>query len=324
MKYTEAIRKTVVTGVDVSHRVKGKDSFFPSWAFKESEDIKEVWWVWLTTRSGLLPEKYSHRICRTQEEAAAYVDKYSVGTEINVGAWVGHGAGLLKAFRKMVEAGKAPGVDRAGDDDSPLAFDVLNEAGITDWDGISAKVKDFLGRQRIDVLKNKFGENWSTAAVYEYCCLNLPNSSTAYVAAAYQFHWYITGNDFTAGYLWRDLECLVYGVESAAVKSLEMRKKAGASGSKKSAKAREERRLSLMRMMEHVAERNPDIVKLGAKIVADLALSSCVEEAPVLWAQGQGQVDEYLGEMRRGEAGEGLQSRYLAMFPKKPLKRLAS
>jgi len=253
-----------------------------------------------------------------------YVDKYSVGTEIPDNAWVGHEAARHKAFREMIDRGKAPGAGHAGDADSPLAFDVLDDAGITKGAGVSQKVRDFLGRQRLGYLKNRFGENWRTAAAYEYCWLNLDSSSPAYVAAAYQFHWYITGDDFAAGYLWRDLECLVHGVESAAVKSFEMRKKAGASGSKKSAKAREARRCSLMRSMEQVAERNPDVVKLGAKIVADLALTSCINDEPVLWAQGQGQVDEYLGEMRRGEAGEDLQSRFFAMFPPKPLRRLAS
>jgi len=44
-KYTEAVRKTVVTSVDVSHCVRGSDPLFPSWGLEKGEDINEVWWV---------------------------------------------------------------------------------------------------------------------------------------------------------------------------------------------------------------------------------------------------------------------------------------
>ena len=70
-----------------------------------------------------------------------------------------------------------------------------------------------------------------------------------------------------------------------------------------------------MNAMEMVARRNPDVVKLGPSAVATLALSESEVAEPALWTQGKGQVDEYLGEIRRGEAGQEMRDRFLTLFP---------
>ena len=146
-------------------------------------------------------------------------------------------------------------------------------------------------------------------------------SEAAYVAAAYQYHFYITNDDFSAGYLWRDLEVLVCGVEAAAQSLSDMRKKASDAGGKRSAKARELRRADLMDELERVAERNPEISALGPELVSRVALKNCISRNLSIWRQGKGQIEEYLGELRRGEAGPEMQSRFLALFPAKPPKR---
>lgn len=318
MNYTQPVRKTVVTKVHINH-VKADDQFFPSWAFPEGEKPEEIWWVWLTTRSGLLPERISHRLCHSEVEAQSCVSRHPVGSELShdVG-WPGFEDKRHQYIRDMVDSGEALGVGNAGDRESPLAFDVLDKAGVTEfYSGLSPAARNYLGKRRIGELKARFGENWTSAAAFEYCSLTLSPSSPAYVAAAYQFHYYITHDDFTAGYLWRDLECLVHGVESAAIKSLEMRRKAGAKGSAKSAASRAARRNALIAAMESTAKRNPDIAKLGPKAMAELALPVCIENNPSIWSQGRGQVEEYLGEIRRGEAGDELQARYLVIFPPK-------
>ena len=55
---------------------------------------------------------------------------------------------------------------------------------------------------------------------------------------------------------------------------------------------------------------------MDPKAVANLAAEDAAKDAPSVWAQGRGQVDEYLGEVRRGEAGEELQARYQRIFAK--------
>jgi hypothetical protein len=77
-----------------------------------------------------------------------------------------------------------------------------------------------------------------------------------------------------------------------------------------------------MDAMEKVCQRNPDIAKLGEGPISELALREAIQKDASLWSQGKGQVQEYLGEIRRGEAGPDLQSRYLAHFGSKPPKRL--
>lgn len=318
MKATDAVRSTVVTSVRVSH-VKSTDPFFPRQALERN--ATEVWQVFLRTRSGMLPERTTIHVFSLESAANDFASSHAVGTEVFRERWPGMERHRQHHIRAALDAGlpgmgALTGTSNAGDEESPLAIDTLRDAGVLGPGyQISQRVLDFLGRQRVGHLKQRFGENWSAAAEFEFCCLTLPQSSPAYIAAAYRFHWYITHDEFSAGYLWRDLECLVHGVETAAIKSVEMRQKAGAGGRAKSIAARAQRRFSLMAAIEATALRNPDIAQLGPSAAVALALPSCIEQQPTLWAQGRGQTEEYLGEIRRGEAGEEMQARYFAVFP---------
>lgn len=229
----------------------------------------------------------------------------------------------VELVRNIMRPGFPLGI-AAGDRESPLAFHVLGDAGIYSerFGPLSGEVIDFIGPQRLGEIKELFGGNWQVAAAFEYCWLNLPHSSPAFVAASYQYHHYITEDDFAAGYHWRDLEIMVHGVEAAALKAIETRKRAGESGSAKSAEARKNRRANLMEQIETLAARNPDLTTLlGPEGVAKLALKECIKEDAVMWKQGRGQVAEYLGEIRRGDAGQDMQQRYKALFGDKPPRR---
>lgn len=316
MEHREAVRKTIVTRVRVNH-VASSDPFFPQWAVGERQNVTEVWWVSLSTRSGLLPERTMHRICFSKAEADDFVSRNPEGKELNDTIWPGAEGARQSYIRSMIDGGIATSAGHAGDCESPLAFDVLEKAGVTEagYGDLSSAVLDCLGKRRIGELKNRFGENWRAAAGFEYCWIKFPESSPAYVAAAYQFHYYITGDDFAAGYLWRDLECLVHGVEAAAVKAIEMRKSAGEKGGKRAEAARARRRIELLCAMEGIVARNPDMARLGARTVSELAVQECVQANPGLWAQGRGQVMEYIGEMHRGEVGKDIRTRLHSMFP---------
>lgn len=320
MDYKQAVRKTIVTECKISHKKPG-DPMYPGWA--PEDDQKDAWVVWITTRSGLLPATLGMKIFKSKADAEDFVAEFPVGKEIpqNV-KWIGQEERRLGHIRDSINRKDVPRAG-TGDEDSPLAFGVLIDAGLETWrSGVSPLVRDSLGRRRIGELKNTFGENWTVAAVFEYCWINLPPSSPAYIAALYKFHWYITQDEFAAGYLWRDLEMLIHGVESAAVTSMERAKRAGAAGSERSAQNRQKRQLALIAEMERFAARNPDMVKLGPDAVVSLVIEACAEKEPTLWRQGRGQVNEYLGEIRRGEAGEELRARFEALFGVKPPKRL--
>lgn len=314
---TEAVRRTQVVSAKIRHVTAG-EPLFPQFAV--DVDCKEVWQGFLITRSGLLPEKYAFLIFLTEQEARDFLASHVPGTYLETAPLSTEVPAPYRVWVREVIDAKA-GIDAVGggDSDSPLAYDVLLEAGVLESGyGVANKVVEFLGKRRVASLKRRFGENWSAAAEYEFCVFNFPQSSPAYVAAAYRYHYYITGDDFAAGYLWRDLECLVHGVETAAIASIAMRQKAGERGSAKSVAARSKRRSDLMAAMEDIASRNPDVVQLGEKAVADLALRQCVTSDPKGWSQGRGQIDQYLGELRRGDAGPELQSRYAALFSVRP------
>lgn len=321
MDHTQAIRKTIVVGLDVRHSKPG-DPMHPLIA--GNDKAAEVWTIFLRTRSGMLPESSSLHYFNSPQDADAFASKHPIGSEVDPKVqWFGSEQKRLSFVRGCVDRRYVPSAMNAGDWESSLAFDVLDDAGLANYrDGVSRTVLDSLGQSRTEHLKTLFEENWKIAAVFEYCWLNLPASSPAYIAALYQFHYYITEDDFAAGYLWRDLETLVHGVETAAINSAEMRKRAGLAGSEKSAQARASRRSALIAEMEAVTLRNPDFAKLGADTVARLAVESCVEKEPALWRQGKGQVSEYLGEIRRGEAGDEMKLRFETIFGVKPLRRL--
>lgn len=316
----QATRKTIIEEVSVRHTMLGEPFFPTAHLLRDNDDACEAWTVFMTTRAGLRPPSVSMLAFTDQAELDNFLKNNQVGQELadNLGIEVFS----KELIQKLASPDAVSGVS-AGDRDNPLAFDVLGDAGIYAhrYGPLAEEVKESLGNDRLNELKTSFGENWNIAAAFEYCFAHLPHSSPAFVAASYQFHYYITEDDFSAGYLWRDLEVLVHGVEQIARKAIDRSKKAGQSGSKKSAQARNLRRVSIMDAMEKVCQRNPDIAKLGEAPLSKLALREAIKKDASLWSQGRGQVQEYLGEIRRGEAGQDLQVRYVALLGRKPPKQ---
>ena len=94
-----------------------------------------------------------------------------------------------------------------------------------------------------------------------------------------------------------------------------------ASGAK-SSESRRRRVLSLLTCMEKLVRDNPALGRFPPNEVAEVARNDAVTSDPQLWGQGANQYLDYLGEIRRGEAGEDLKTRFETMFPPKPLKRM--
>jgi hypothetical protein len=243
----------------------------------------EAWMVGIKFRDGLKPSTLEYFICMSEDEATEISDAIPVGSEYPDP----RGGGYIRWHN---DAGGSFLVARVGDFQMPKS--VLIDAGILDPSGhhTSQSVLEYLGHERVEKLKARFGEYWEAAAHFEYCWQELPHSSAAYVAAACRYENHITGNYFAAGYFLRDLEVLVHGVEAVALTSLETRRQAGARGGAKSAESRQRRMSSLMDAVEYVASRNPDVVKLGEEALGHLALESAVETDTRLWNQGKNQV----------------------------------
>lgn len=316
MNYREGIRNTLVSDVRVTP-MKREDKLFPKEMFEGEPLPEEIWWVWITSQTGLLPVETWPLICKSQTEVARALESFEIGLVFSHDEAGRDDVGWRETIRKSLNAQRAPSTGNTGPD-SPLALEVLANAGITDGFGpLSREVLEWLGANRIEELKTRFGENWKVAGAFEFCWATLPPSSPAYLAALYQFHYYITEDDFAAGYYWRDLEVVVLGVEATAAQARDMRANAGRAGSLKSAQARLQRRETLLQAMEAIAVRNPDVPMLGEAALIKLAVAECKKNHAALWSQGQGQADEYLGEIRRGEAGHEMRARYNRLFKRK-------
>ncbi|MCX5517768.1 hypothetical protein OSH10_04920 [Kaistia defluvii] len=110
------------------------------------------------------------------------------------------------------------------------------------------------------------------------------------------------------------------GIEAYALAGMgfeKLKAKRAHKAGEKSAGKRIERIASLVAHMERLAGGSPAVLRIGPLGLARLAGQDASAENPSLWSQGLGQVEEYLGLVRRGEAGEALQARYLSLFPPK-------
>lgn len=83
----------------------------------------------------------------------------------------------------------------------------------------------------------------------------------------------------------------------------------------KSSGKRAERIASLLAHMERLAGGSAALLRVGPQALSKMAFEDASAENPLLWSQGGGQVDEYVGIIRRGEAGKDMQARYAALFP---------
>ena len=315
--YRASKRTTIISGVRITQSETNRHQ-------SSSNSEQPNWSVEVDTRTGMFPIDAGALTGRFRSKDAAeeFAARFVVGSEVNDQSEIDQaypfgGAYSREQFEAHFERGllARPWKVIAGQDQ--MATGILQEAGVTgSASGISKATAETLGKDRLERLKTLFKGNWATAAAFEFCWYNLPHSSPAYLAASYQYHRYITGNDFSAGYLWREIEYVTSGIEAEANKALMMRRSAGEKGSKASSSARKMRIAALMEALEVATDKNPDVRKsLGEKALVAIALKDAVQENSKLWSQGQGQSDEYLGEIRRGEAGDALKFRYMKLFP---------
>lgn len=89
------------------------------------------------------------------------------------------------------------------------------------------------------------------------------------------------------------------------------------SAGEKSASMRLQRMSHLLLHMEKLASENPALLRIGPNHLAKLACEDATAENPALWVQGGGQLEEYVGRIRRGEAGDDQRTRYFTLFPDK-------
>lgn len=169
---------------------------------------------------------------------------------------------------------------------------------------------DAFSKTELDWYKDRFGANWWYALTAEYVANHFPNNSPAGYAARILYAYKIDGDNFTAGYLTRELKMVLSQTEMIAMKSERTKSKAGKGGGKSSAFKKESRLEAFLLEIEKLGTHFPD---LNEQAIVNQAFDDAVAITPVLWNVGKGQKDEYLSTLR---SKEPYKSRYWAIFDK--------
>lgn len=249
MDHTASNRTPKVTATSISRATR--DSALDEHWFKGRDaNCSELWITSVCTKSGSLPESTGIIVHESKMAAEEHLLQYQTGSIFEPGQ---DEEDLFQTVQKVFgqrifdepELGKT--FLSTPNDDGYLTWKTLSDAGLNDGINLATKVSDYLGPERIKALKDIYGDNWEVAAEMEYCWYNLDSSSSAYVAAQQQYNFFISQNDYAAGYLQRDLEILTEGVEDAVERAnafFEKQSKRSAKGGEANAIKAQTRRLT--------------------------------------------------------------------------------
>jgi len=177
------------------------------------------------------------------------------------------------------------------------------------WEYLTWRSNTFTGFEELSRTLGEIGEGIDAAVL-----VNSPESDPAYSGriGLDPYTFFQAGQAMVRLRLKLEMEDTVQRGHKAEALELLRARKTG----KASADARKRRIADLLAHMERLARENPMATRLGDTALAKFAVEDAQKENAKLWAQGAGQIEDYLGEVRRGEAGHDAQSRYLVIFPK--------
>lgn len=314
-RFTEVIRHkaspVVVGAVPGPSLVSLRNTFTDD--FSETRDGDTVWEVWITTRTGLDKEVVGLSYFATEEAAEAAV------ASMPVGMTYGDHFGFPKRIKEIVGTG---GLDPAamlsymfgsGDHDAVhfVCYEALAEAGVISKKDYTTlpSVLDWLGDDHVAWMRNTFGENWSAVAQFEFCLNHFPDSSLASLSAKLFLSQFVTNDDFTAGYVTKEIEAISGGTEAAAFLAANTRIKAGEAG----ARASRDRRLqNLELLMQEIEQLSGAVGLISEERIIEQALEKSVEKQLDFPKSRKTHAD--YGTALRSE--EPFKSRYEAVFRK--------
>ena len=195
-----------------------------------------------------------------------------------------------------------------------VCYEVLFDSGVITKGYNTAKIvfDDFSIAEK-DAYKSRYGDNWEVALWAAYVLSRYHSTSLAGYAVRIFFCHYILGDDYLAGYLWREMEMVLSESETVALQEAARKRKSSWMSGKASHDNKMKRIEALLSEMERIALNNPDTHIYGDVMLAQAAMKKAIEANPELWSQGQQQHKNYLSEMR---TNPDLRPRYLKMFPK--------
>jgi hypothetical protein len=251
---------------------------------------QELWTVWIHIKVGLDRSSSDCRVFEHEHEALSFQNRHPIGMELqstDLPFPIDFMHFFDKGFMSPCLAFAA-----GGDPNFGLIFDCLCFSGVIEERDykVSKNVLDWAGPDRVSWAKAMEPENWECLVELEYCTYHFPKSSLAYMAAQFQFNYYILKDDYSAGYLMRGIEMILGGAETVAEKVLAARKNAGDAGSKASQTAKNER---LSRFMTEIEKLSDLVGRMAEKAILDQAFQNAITVDKSLWRQGRGQQAEY-------------------------------
>ena len=173
------------------------------------------------------------------------------------------------------------------------------------------KVMNALSKEEKSEAENVAGNNWDIIVALNYVRKNFPIYSQEFYAAVWRYYYFVEEDDYKVGYLasemgWR------FSHEKDALEAKARKSASGKGSAKANANKKAQRIEALLLEMEKLFSQNPGAASFGEGAIAKAALKMAVKDDPPLWSQGQGQLENYLVEIRTNPE---LKPRYLKMFP---------
>lgn len=200
--------------------------------------------------------------------------------------------------------------------------DVLEIDEIIDVHGkTSPIVLETLGAERLSELHERFSDLWPIAAQMEFVMRERSIESAPYVAAAIRYQLHVEKNSRAAGYLLNELVYLVRGEERILLHALQTGMKAGDGGTKNQVHDMVERVVSFMGELYRLRFQTKKFSKLHKVRLVQIAFENLKKKNSVLWREGQGQLEDYLGYLKDGEFGGDNQRSYFEVFPEEYVEK---
>lgn len=309
-RFTRASRETQVTAIRIEKTLPGsmdhpKVESIKAYGLTERDLDGPIWWVWMSTKTGLDQSSLALFMCTSEAEAEKCSKEFPVGSVLPQGKGE-YPSDLRELYKKT---GSLRGLLAAGDCDFLKCYDCLSGAGVIGPDALPTKeVLEWCGPDLVAWSKSEFSENWTAFVEIAYCMNHFPRTSLATMASQIFYNYFIEQDDFSAGYLLRELEFLMGGAEEIATGVLGMRSKAGEAGSRASRNARMKRLELFMEEIERLGDLFP---RIEESAILNQAFTNAVERDAVLWKQGKGQQADYEIALR---SESGFKQRYFAIF----------
>jgi hypothetical protein len=139
---------------------------------------------------------------------------------------------------------------------------------------------------------DQFASKYEVAMITHFATTKYSYTSLVSYAARICFNHYISNDDFSSGYLFREM-LMIQTQEAELLRKREQLENAGQKGGVSSGYKKERRLNALLQAMEKLVSQEPAYRKLP-KQCGKLALIKAAEADPDLWSQGRHQLPNYL------------------------------